>query len=103
MILDNYGTHAHPKVQEWFAAHPRYHPHFTPTSASWLNLVKRWFAELTRKHPARHLPQRARAHPGHPPVPARVERRPEALQWTATVSSIMRKIRHCQEALETGH
>ena len=39
LILDNYGTHTHPKVKEWLAARPRYHLHFTPTSASWLNLV----------------------------------------------------------------
>ena len=49
LILDNYGTHTHPKVEAWFAAHPRYQRHFVPTSASWLNLVERWFAEITRK------------------------------------------------------
>jgi transposase len=49
LILDNYGTHKHPDVRAWFAEHPRYHPHFTPTSASWLNQVERWFAEITRK------------------------------------------------------
>src|SRR5712691_1506731 len=49
LILDNYGTHKHPAVKDWFAAHPRYHLHFTPTSASWLNLVERWFAEITRQ------------------------------------------------------
>jgi transposase len=47
LICDNYGTHKHPKVREWFAAHPRFHVHFTPTSASWLNLVERWFALVT--------------------------------------------------------
>src|SRR6266478_3765207 len=46
MILDNYGTHKHPRVQSWLAKHPRFHLHFTPTSASWLNLVERWFREL---------------------------------------------------------
>lgn len=49
LICDNYGTHKHPKVKEWFAAHPRFHVHFTPTSASWLNLVERWFALVTDK------------------------------------------------------
>lgn len=48
-IADNYGTHKHPKVQQWLARHPRFHLHFTPTSASWLNLVERLFAELTSK------------------------------------------------------
>ena len=49
LILDNYGTHTHPTVEAWFTAHPRYHRHFVPTSASWLNLIERWFAEITRK------------------------------------------------------
>ena len=49
LILDNYATHTHPKVEAWFAARPRYHRHFVPTSASWLNLIERWFAEITRK------------------------------------------------------
>ena len=49
LILDNHGTHTHPKVQAWLAAHPRYHVHFTPTGASWLNLVERWFAGITRQ------------------------------------------------------
>src|SRR5947209_7751564 len=49
LILDNYGTHKHPQVKRWFSAHPRYHVHFTPTSASWLNQVEPWFAEITRK------------------------------------------------------
>jgi transposase len=49
LILDNYGTHAHPKVEPWFADHRRYHRHVVPTSASWLNLIERWFAEITRK------------------------------------------------------
>src|SRR4029453_18286929 len=49
LILDNYGTHTHPTVEAWFAAHPRYHRHFVPTSASWLNLVEGWLAQITRK------------------------------------------------------
>ena len=47
LICDNYGTHKHPAVTQWLAAHPRFHLHFTPTSASWLNLVERWFALIT--------------------------------------------------------
>ena len=49
MILDNYSTHKTPQIQRWLAAHPRFHLHFTPTSASWINLVERWFAELTTR------------------------------------------------------
>lgn len=47
VICDNYGTHKHPKVREWLKAHPRFHFHFTRTSASWLNLVERWFGLVT--------------------------------------------------------
>lgn len=49
IIADNYATHKHPKVKAWLAKHPRFHMHFTPTSASWLNLIERWFAEITNK------------------------------------------------------
>ncbi len=49
LILDNYVTHKTPTIKQWLLAHPRFHLHFTPTSPSWLNLVERWFAELTQK------------------------------------------------------
>jgi transposase len=49
VVLDNYATHKTPAIQRWLARHPRFHLHFTPTGASWLNLVERWFAELTQK------------------------------------------------------
>jgi transposase len=49
LICDNYATHKTEPVRKWLAAHPRFHLHFTPTSGSWLNLVERWFAELTRR------------------------------------------------------
>lgn len=49
LVLDNYGTHKTPAVKNWFVRHPRFHVHFTPTSASWLNQVERWFATLTEK------------------------------------------------------
>lgn len=47
--MDNYGTHKTPMIRNWFAKRPRFHIHFTPTYGSWLNLVERWFAELTNK------------------------------------------------------
>ncbi len=104
LILDNYGTHTHPRVTEWFAAHPRYHLHFVPTSSSWLNLVERWFAELTRKQirrgTYRSVNQLIRAilrflrqHNDHP--------RP--FVWTASAATILRKVRHCKEALDAAH
>jgi transposase len=49
LVLDNYATHKAPKIKEWLLRHPRFHLHFTPTSGSWLNLVERWFAELTNR------------------------------------------------------
>src|SRR6476659_10484946 len=50
LVMDNYGTHKTPTIRNWFARHPRFHVHFTPTSASWLNQVERWFATLTEKY-----------------------------------------------------
>lgn len=49
LIVDNYATHKHAKVKKWLKRHPRFHMHFTPTSSSWLNLVERWFREITDK------------------------------------------------------
>jgi len=49
LVADNYATHKHPQVQRWLARHPRFHMHFTPTSSSWLNLVERWFRDLTQQ------------------------------------------------------
>ncbi len=50
LVMDNYGTHKTPRVKGWFARHPRFHVHFTPTSASWLNQVERWFSTLTTRY-----------------------------------------------------
>ena len=61
VVLDNSSTHKTPAIQRWLAAHPRFVLHFTPTSSSWLNLVERWFAELTSKKQARRAPLRPRA------------------------------------------
>ncbi len=47
LVCDNLSTHKAPTVKKWLLAHPRFHLHFTPTSSSWLNLVERWFAEIT--------------------------------------------------------
>jgi transposase len=49
LVLDNYATHKTPEIHKWLLRHPRFHLHFTPTSSSWLNLVERWFAELTNR------------------------------------------------------
>ena len=104
LILDNYGTHTHPTVTAWFAAHPRYHLHFVPTRSSWLNLVERWFAEITRKQirrgTYRSVNQLIRAilrylHQNN--------ENPRPFVWTASAVTILRKVRHCQEALDAAH
>jgi transposase len=56
LICDNYATHKTPAIKTWLLAHPRFTLHFTPTGSSWLNLVERWFAELTNKHAAGSTP-----------------------------------------------
>src|ERR1051326_7411768 len=53
LVMDNYGTHKHERVQTWLKRHPRFVPHFVPTSSSWLNLAERWFGELTSKRISR--------------------------------------------------
>ncbi len=104
MILDNYGTHTHPKVGAWFAAHPRYHLHFTPTGASWLNLVERWFAEITRKRIRRGTFRSVAAlNRAIHDYLREHNKNARPFIWTASASSVMRKMKHCKEALETGH
>ena len=80
LICDNYGTHKHPAVKQWLAAHPRFHLHFTPTSASWLNLVERWFGLITSAgHSPRQLRQRRALGAGHHPLPRQLERKCQTL------------------------
>jgi len=104
LILDNYGTHTHPAVEAWFAGHPRYHRHFTPTGASWLNLVERFFAAITdkriRRGTFRSVGELERAIRDYI---RRRNHRSQPFMWTASARSIARKVRHCNEALETGH
>jgi transposase len=99
LILDNYGTHTHPTVDAWFAAHPRYHRHFIPTSASWLDLVERSFADLTRKRircrTFRSLADLIRAIEEYV---AHHNRHAEPFIWTATAATILRKVRHRKQA-----
>ncbi|MBI3449348.1 MAG: IS630 family transposase [Acidobacteria bacterium] len=104
LVLDNYGTHKHPEVKQWFAEHPRFHVHFVPTSSSWLNLVERWFAEISRKRirrgTFRSVPQLILAIMEYT---RENNRNPRPFIWTASAATIMRKIRHCKEASEAGH
>jgi transposase len=107
LILDNYGTHTHPKVKEWLAARPRYHLHFTPTSASWLNLVERFFAEITERRIRRgtfcSLSELIRA------ITTYIRERnknPKPFVWIAPSKNIIRKVRKARRCLgnsEAGH
>jgi transposase len=104
MILDNYGTHKHPQVQSWLAKHQRFHLHFTPTSSSWLNLVERWFRELTDKRIRRG------SFSSVPELVIAIEEfiaanndTPKPFVWTASVERILEKISHCKAILETVH
>lgn len=104
LIVDNYGTHKHPNVQSWIKRHPRFHLHFIPTSSSWLNMVERWFGEITSKRIRRGsfknvkelimaIKQYIESH----------NQNPKVFTWTASVESIMRKISKCKDLLETPH
>ncbi len=101
LILDNYGTHGHPKVREWLARHPRFVLHFIPTSSSWLNLVERWFAELTQKsvrrgsfHSVDDLEQAITA------FLDAWNANPPPFVWTASVEKILEKVERCRRRLD---
>lgn len=101
LILDNYAPHKHANVKAWLAKHPRFQLHFTPTSSSWLNLVERWFRELTDK-----ALRRGAFHS----VPDLIEAiedylaanntSPKPLVWTATAESILAKVARGRVALQ---
>jgi transposase len=101
LVMDNYGTHKTPEVQAWFRRHPRFILHFVPTSSSWLNLVERWFAELTNKRV-----RRGSFFSVGDLQKAIVEfldvwnSDPKPFVWTATVESIIRKLSRCRQTLE---
>ena len=101
VILDNYATHKHPAVTAWLAKHPRVHLHFTPTSASWLNLVERFFAEITDKAIRRGVFKHVKQ------LEAAIERyigarnaHPLPYTWTATVEAIIEKRDRASSALD---
>ena len=105
MILDNYGTHKTALIQRWMAKRPRFHVHFTPTSSSWLNLVKRWFAELTEKQLRRgvHRSTRELEEAIYSYMKVSNENlRP--FKWTKTADEILANLaRFCKRTLESGH
>jgi transposase len=101
LVMDNYGTHKHPRVQAWLKRHPRFLSHFIPTSSSWLNLVERWFGELTGKRVRRgvfvSVEDLVAAIDEYVAV---WNKDPKPLIWTATVDSIVEKLSRCRQTLE---
>jgi transposase len=101
LVMDNYGTHTHPSVQAWMKRHPRFLPHFVPTSSSWLNLVERWFGELTSKAVRRGSFSSVND------LQAAITNflqawnaDPKPFVWTATVDSIQARLSKCRQTLE---
>lgn len=105
LVVDNYATHKHPAVKRWLAARPRYHVHFTPTSASWLNQVEIWFNLITQRAIRRGTFKSVKE------LVARIEQFVQQYNthcrpfiWTATAESILEKIKRlCQYISETRH
>lgn len=101
LILDNYGTHGHEKVQRWLARHPRFVLHFIPTSASWLNLVERWFAELSQKAVRRGVFRSvADLEQAITDFLTAWNTHPTPFVWTASVEKVLEKVARCQRRLE---
>ena len=101
LVMDNYGTHKHPNVKAWMKKHPRFIPHFVPTSSSWLNLVERWFGELTSKRIRRgSFASVEELQNAISDFLAHWNEKPKPFVWTATVESIQQKLAHCRQTLE---
>jgi hypothetical protein len=104
LIVDNYGTHKQPKVKQWLEKHPRFTLHFTPTSSSWLNLVERWFREITDKRIRRDSFESV------PELIAAIEEylsvtnaNPKPFVWHKSAQTILDKVARCKAVYETLH
>lgn len=101
LIADNYASHKHPKVQRWLSRHPRFHVHFTPTSSSWLNMVERFFRDLTQNRLRRGI-----FHDVEQLIMAIGEyidkhnEKPKPFIWTAKASDILEKVKRARAALD---
>lgn len=103
-IVDNYATHKKQEVKDWLAKHPRFHFHFIPTSSSWLNLVERWFRDITDKQIRRgafnSVPELVDA------IMHYIEhnnQNPKPFLWTKKADDIIAKVNNCKAVLETLH
>ncbi len=104
LVLDNSSTHSEARVRSWLDAHPRFQLHFVPTSSPWVNLVESVFADLTKRRLRRgtfpsldHLVKAIIEHPEER------NRDPKPFVWTASVGSILAKLRGCMPSTETIH
>jgi len=105
VIVDNYATHKHPRVQRWLATRPRFHVHFTPTYASWLNQVEIWFNRITQRAIRRGTFRSVKE------LVTKIDQfvendnqNPRPFVWTATADSIFAKVqRLCERISGTGH
>jgi transposase len=101
LVLDNYGTHKHPKVRSWLERHPRFVLHCIPTSSSWLNQVERWFGELTQKAVRRGaFVSVAELQEAIQQFLQAWNEAPRPFVWTATVEKIMAKVERARQTLE---
>ena len=105
LVCDNYATHKTPEARRWLLRHPRFHLHFTPTSSSWMNLVERWFAELTNRK------LRRSAHRSVTELEADIRRwtnawnkDPKPFVWTKNADEILDTLAaYCQRINDSGH
>ena len=101
LIVDNYATHKHANVKKWLEKHPRFHIHFTPTSSSWLNLVERWFGEITDKRIRRGVFKSERDLIDA--ITDYIEKHnanPRTYTWTAKAEDILEKVRRARAVLD---
>ena len=104
LIVDNYATHKHPRVEHWLQRHPRFHLHFTPTSCSWLNLVERWFRNLTERRLRRDSFHNVKELiPTIGDYISGQNQNPRIFVWSAPVERILTKVAKCKEALDALH
>jgi transposase len=104
LIVDNYATHKTPAVQRWLKAHPRFCLHFTPTSASWLNMIERFFAEITRKRIRRGVfTSVAELKAAIMQYLENHNADPKPFIWTKSAGEILEKVARAKQALESQH
>ena len=104
LIVDNYSAHKHDDVTQWLTKHPRFHVHYTPTSSSWLNLVERWFAELTQKRLRRgNFTGVKELIIAIKDYLAQNNKQPKPFVWTASAQQIIDKVNRCKGISETLH